>query len=83
MGVRFEGGKEIFRFNNKTRDNNSRVRIRLKGKHVCFYSAKEDDTLRNRIVAGYKAIHNQESKLSESFLNRASKIPGLKIYGNS
>ena len=43
--------------------------------------AQENDTLRDRIVAGYKSIHEQESKLTEIFLNRASSIPGLKVYG--
>ena len=42
---------------------------------------KESESLRNRIIAGYKVIHEQESKITETFLNGVSTISGLKVYG--
>ena len=34
-----------------------------------------------KLVAGYKVIHEQESKITETFLNGVSTISGLKVYG--
>jgi len=38
-------------------------------------------SLRQRLVAGYKAIYDHETSLTERFLKGACDIPGLTLYG--
>merc|ERR1712020_282158 len=47
-----------------------------------FGKAGGADDLRSRIVAGYEAITEHESKLTERFLQGVQHIKGLRIYGN-
>lgn len=46
-----------------------------------YGNLQEDQSLRQKIVAGYKVIHEHESKLTRKFLQGVAGIPGLKIYG--
>ena len=41
----------------------------------------QDGTRRERIVRGMKALKQYESTLSERFLQAATRVPGIRVYG--
>jgi cysteine desulfurase family protein (TIGR01976 family) len=46
-----------------------------------FGSAKADDGLRARVVAGFEAVATYETDLMRRFLRGVTAIPGCKLYG--